>query len=221
MDGNLDIELLEVAGFEAAFQAMREPMKGRDNSKTYTREQDLELSKRLIAKGDDHAKHMRLCFVWLSMRAPRYFWSEFDTYRIGVEKESGSTIHRLMQDGLDCHRDCVPCFPDNPNRLSDTYLFAQGEINHLCKLWREAETAEERNDYLNMAKKILPEGYLQTRVVCISYQTLRRIYLQRQTHRLQEWQEFCHFVETLPYAELVMLDKYKETADEQKEETSL
>ncbi len=220
MPSNCEVELLETAGFEAAFRAMREPMKGREDSKTYTKEQNIELAQRLIAAGDDHAKHMRLCFAWLEIKAPRYFWSEFDTYRVGVEKESGSTMHRLMQDGLDCHRDCVPCFPDDPKVLPSAYESAQADMKLLCALWKQATSAEERDKYLRMAKKILPEGYLQTRIVCVSYQTLRRIYLQRRNHRLQEWHEFCDFIETLPYAELITLNKYKEK-DEQKEETSL
>lgn len=203
---NLKIELLETAGFKAAFRAMREPMRGRDDSRTYTKEQNIELAKKLIAAGDDHAKHMRLALAWFEIRAPRYFWSEFDTYRIGVEKESGSTMHRLMQDGFKWKEDCVPW----TERLFPwAYQIAQEEINGLARLWRDEKSAEKRNEYLRLAKSILPEGYLQTRTVCASYQTLRRIYFQRKNHKLKEWHEFCGFLETLPFSELITT-KYKE-----------
>ena len=203
---NLTIELLETAGLKSAFRAMRLPMRGRDDSRTYTEEQDAQLAQRLIASGDDHAKHMRLALVWFEIRAPRYFWSEFDTYRVGVEKESGSTMHRLMQDGFKYSEDCVPWAEQTFPR---TYLYAQEDINALADLWRGERDTEKRNEYLFMAKSILPEGYLQTRIVCASYQTLRRIYFQRKNHKLKEWREFCNFIESLPYSELITI-KYKE-----------
>lgn len=202
---NLTIELLETAGFKSAFRAMREPMRGRNDFRTYTEEQDVQLAERLIASGDDHAKHMRLALAWFEIKAPRYFWSEFDTYRIGVEKVSRSTMHRLMQNGLKCSEDCVPW---SDGLTPKTYQAAEDEINDLARLWKDEKSAKKRNEYLRKAKSVLPEGYLQTRVVCISYQTLRRIYLQRRNHRLKEWQTFCNFVETLPYSELITLNKY-------------
>ena len=38
-----------------------------------------------------------------------------------------------------------------------------------------------------------------------SYQTLRRIYIQRKNHRLPEWHQFVDWVRTLPYAEELIL----------------
>lgn len=220
MTKSLEVELLDAAGFRVAFQAMREPMKGVEDTRTYTEDENIALAQSLIAKGDDHAKHMRLAIAWFNIRAPRYFWSEFDTYRVGVEKESGSTMHRLMLDGLDCSRDCASFHPNEPNHIPQTYQAAEQEINHLCLLWKGAKNAKERNKYLGMAKKLLPEGYLQTRKLYVSYQTLRRIYVQRRNHRLREWQEFCDFMETLPYSELITLKGYKERANEPEKEAN-
>ena len=49
-------------------------------------------------------------------------------------------------------------------------------------------------------KAALPEGTMQKRIWMVSYQTLRRIYFQRRNHRLPQWQEFCKWIETLPFA---------------------
>lgn len=49
-------------------------------------------------------------------------------------------------------------------------------------------------------KAALPEGTMQKRIWMVSYQTLRRIYFQRKNHRLPQWQEFCKWIETLPFA---------------------
>ena len=54
-------------------------------------------------------------------------------------------------------------------------------------------------------KSELPEGTMQRRVWCYSYQTLRRIYFQRRNHRLPHWRKFCEFIETLPFAKELIL----------------
>lgn len=38
--------------------------------------------------------------VWVKISAPRYFWSEADTYSIGVTKNSESTMHTLLNKEL-------------------------------------------------------------------------------------------------------------------------
>lgn len=55
-------------------------------------------------------------------------------------------------------------------------------------------------DELVAMKAALPEGTMQKRIWMVSYQTLRRIYFQRRNHRLPQWQEFCKWIETLPFA---------------------
>jgi len=40
----------------------------------------------------------------------------------------------------------------------------------------------------------LPEGYVQTRQVCVNYMTLQNIVRQREGHRLKMWNTFCQEV---------------------------
>ena len=54
---------------------------------------------------------------------------------------------------------------------------------------REIYKAAEQKDLVGV-KKRLPEGFLQTRMWCMSYRTLRNIILQRRSHRLPHWKEF-------------------------------
>lgn len=56
---------------------------------------DLELAKRLSKAGNDHAKFLRMINVTCDITAPRFWWTEFDTYRVGVEKNSCSTMHTI------------------------------------------------------------------------------------------------------------------------------
>jgi len=68
---------------------------------------------------------------------------------------------------------------------------------------KEIYRAAENKDLVGV-KKRLPEGFLQTRMWCMSYRTLRNIILQRRTHRLPHWQDFIRqTLEQLDHPELM------------------
>ena len=55
---------------------------------------DKELIETLVKRGDEHSKVLRGVMVWCEINAPRYWWVEMDTYRIGAERlSSESTMH--------------------------------------------------------------------------------------------------------------------------------
>ena len=54
---------------------------------------------------------------------------------------------------------------------------------------------------LVQAKSAIPMGKELTKVDMFSYQTLRRIVVQRHNHRLPEWHQFIAWIKTLPLAE--------------------
>ena len=51
--------------------------------------------------------------------------------------------------------------------------------------------------------QLLPSSYNQTRNVMLNYEVLANIYRQRKNHKLDDWREFCKWIETLPYSELI------------------
>ncbi len=124
---------------------------------------------RLYNKDGGHNKFLESLVVWLDVTAPRHFWQQFDTYRAGVTKQSGSTMHTLLKRPLE-HADF-----DQP--LAELTLI---RLNILI----------ERRELMAL-KNELPEGYLQRRVVCTNYKTLRNMLWQRRTHRNPAWGEFC------------------------------
>ena len=54
---------------------------------------------------------------------------------------------------------------------------------------------------LQEVKAAIPMGKELTKVDMFSYQTLRRIVVQRHNHRLPEWHQFIAWIKTLPLAE--------------------
>lgn len=109
-----DIKTLEVAGLGSALQALRLPfgkecrslvynnvnqvLRGTEtlmsSSTIYLNDKDKELIKTLLKRGDEHAKVLRGVMVWCEINAPRYWWQELSTYRVGTEcLSSESTMH--------------------------------------------------------------------------------------------------------------------------------
>ena len=55
--------------------------------------------------------------------------------------------------------------------------------------------------------QLLPSSYNQTRNVMMNYEVLANIYKSRKDHKLDEWREFCKWIEELPYSELIVGEK--------------
>lgn len=51
--------------------------------------------------------------------------------------------------------------------------------------------------------QLLPSSYNQKRTVMLNYEVLAGIYIYRKDHKLDEWREFCKWIEGLPYSELI------------------
>lgn len=124
----------------------------------------------ILAKRDGgHNKFLESIVVWLDITAPRYWWSQFDTYRVGVTKQSQSTMHTILK---------------QPLKAED---FAGGiDVSDLRRL----NFYIEHKDFDGL-KNMLPEGFLQRRIVCTNYKALRNIIKQRKNHKLTEWKFFC------------------------------
>ena len=94
-----------------------------------------------------------------------------------------------------------------PNPYSDVYIEMENTTGMLSEIIIE-QLEFLRQKYLETKDiafwkeliRWLPESWLQTRTVTMSYENLRNMYHQRQNHKLTEWHSFCKWVETLPYA---------------------
>lgn len=85
-------------GLQAAILGMRLPYESVSDSMVedgafVLGEDDRRLAIKLASGGSPHNKFMRQVVCWAEIRAPRYWWVEMDTYRMGVEKDSSSTMH--------------------------------------------------------------------------------------------------------------------------------
>jgi hypothetical protein len=125
-------------------------------------------------RGKGHDKFLSQIKVWVDIEAPRYWWSEFDTYCIEIRKQSESTMHTLTKRHVT---------PEDFEEYDDGMLPCIFQVN----------MAIDYGDF-RRAKKRLPESYLQRRLVTMNYMILRNIIEQRKNHKLPEWATFIKAV---------------------------
>ena len=160
--------------------------------KFFIGEKDKELSLKLQNAGPEHCKHLRMIQVWAEITAPREWLIQLDTYRLGVEKVSTSTMHTLMRRPLtkeDFEFDCV----------NDDYIkYVLDSINMSMEAWRCETDEEYKKQIWRSVIEALPQSYLQKRIYMFSYAALRNIVKQRAGHKLSEWNTFIDWCKTLP-----------------------
>lgn len=82
------------------------------------------------------------------------------------------------------------------------------DIIDICESLRQRYLETKDKRYWRALVQMLPQSWLQTRTVTMSYANLRNMYFQRREHKLIEWSEFCDWIAQLPYGgELIMLEE--------------
>lgn len=192
----MKIKILKEAGYEEAILGLSlsfydhlEPL-----STWWTKEKQVRARQRALAlafKGGGHNKFLESIQIWVYIQAPRCFWSEFDTYRVGMTKNSSSTMHTLDK------RYVVP-EDFSPN----TSFSSIKAFNDCITMYKEVGNSYYKD--ITFLKDNLPEGWLQERQLCFNYMTLQNIIRQRENHRLKYWKQFCtEILSMVEYPELL------------------
>lgn len=174
---------------------------------------DLSLMKRLRNAGTDHRKFMRMITVYVDITAPLYWWKEFDTYRVGVEKNSCSTMHKIHAKEFTLEDFSIEHLMEwedyeseakelKPTRLCNFKFYLMDTISALNNA-RDLYLQTNDKKYWWQMIQLLPSSYNQRRTVMLNYEVLANIYKSRKDHKLDEWRELCAWIESLPYSELI------------------
>ena len=150
----------------------------RENAAAYRK--CLDTANKLAHKQGGHNKFLESITISLDITAPRYWWSEFDTYRVGVTKQSESTMHTITKRPL-TQKDFQGTV------VAETLTF----LNELIDKYNNTPYLVTQQTLLHKIKNNLPEGFLQRRIVVLNAKTLQNIIAQRHNHRLREWHTFC------------------------------
>ncbi|CDC41081.1 putative uncharacterized protein [Clostridium sp. CAG:352] len=212
----MKFENTEVFNFEGALRGMRNPMNSWDKKDSYQGryhyiigENDLKLTQTLIKAGSEHRKFMRQIFVSVDITAPLYWWSEYDTYKIGTTANSCSKMHKIHSKEF-CRNDFSF---DELNK--ESLVFLDTIIAKLEELrLKYIETKDKQYWYAII--QLLPSSYNQKRTVTMTYENVFNMIHQRMNHKLNEWSgkddsskpNFISWTKKLPYAEeLLFIEK--------------
>ena len=225
----LKIENVEVMGWEHAIRGMRNPKNSWEksdsryyNDPVYDKDRpqfihdnpifnvgpnDKKLMMTLRNAGTDHRKFMRMITVYLDITAPLYWWKEFDTYKVGTVANSCSTMHKIHAKEFtleDFSHEHLLDYGDSELVWGEAVPIISLEcIVRALNVYREKYLETKDKKYWWQMIQLLPSSYNQKRTVMLNYEVLANMFAARCNHKLDEWHEFCDWIEELPYSELI------------------
>ena len=187
---------------------------------------DHQLMLQLAKAGTEHRKYMRMMIVMVRITAPLYWWKEFDTYKVGTVANSCSTMHKIQDkeftiedfscehtlnlnnSGASFDYDIPQPDPKNSNETKIGHMRTvpfemMGMIIEILNVYRHRFLKTKDKKYWWQMIQLLPTSYNQKRTVMLNYEVLANIYKSRKNHKLDEWKDFCKWIEGLPYSELI------------------
>lgn len=169
-------------------------------------ENDMELLKKLSKGRGSDSKFRRMLPVWITINAPLYWWKEFDTYKVGTTSNSCSTMHKIAAKKFEIIDFSTEHLNSNDMRVSCGQIMPATGMMYLVRLLNECRErylkTKSKDDWWQMIQ-LLPSSYNQRRTVMLNYEVLAKIFSERRNHKLDEWKDFCKWIECLPYSEII------------------
>ena len=185
---------------------------------------DQKLMMTLRNAGTDHRKFMRMIVVYADIVAPLYWWKEFDTYKVGTVANSCSTMHKIAEkeftlEDFSCEHlttQSIECLKNTISLLNmhrSLYISkTDKQVNQYTVMSDECYTKYKKDIWWQMIQ-LLPSSYNQKRTVMLNYEVLANIYKSRKNHKLDEWRDFCKWIEKAPLSELITGEEAAEVSD--------
>lgn len=208
------IENAATVGWEPAIRGMRNPFNSwAESDSSYSADgtyrvgkKDLELMMKLAKGGSDHAKYRRMINVYCDIIAPFYWWKEFDTYKVGTVSNSCSTMHKILDKEFTFDDFSVEDGVENINAAESTFEEIVLQLNRFRNVCLHSQKQDNSYKvYWKSLIQMLPSNYNQRRTIMLNYEVLHNIYCSRKGHKLSEWNDFCEWIEMMPYSEIITL----------------
>lgn len=173
---------------------------------------DHKLMMNLAAGGPVHAKYRRMIAVYVDITAPLYWWKEFDTYKVGTVANSCSTMHKIhdkeftLEDFSCEHLERLTSLRLNGAPGTSNFDYMEPLNMTITALNAARLTYLDTNDkkYWWQMIQLLPSSYNQKRTIMLNYEVLVGMYRDRKNHKLDEWHDFCDWIKSLPYSEIIV-----------------
>ena len=180
------IDNVKVYGLENSIKASKYPMSV-DLSKLNSELTPTVIKLAQSQKGEGHDNWLNGIIVQFDLTFTIKAWTEMERYHFIDFVSSQSTMHRITKFNLD-----------------EAYI--EYTDSRMIEIMKEKVTDYNANPTPDKYLEILysnPCGMKLTARMTTNYRQLKTIYSQRKNHRLKEWRDFCEWIETLPYSELI------------------
>lgn len=202
----MKISNVNIYGLENAILTSRYPMVADteefwNNMNDDVKEKAKKVATKLAQSGgaEGHDQFLTGITVTFDMTCSIQLWQEAERYRFLYFVSSTSKMHRLHQMNID---KCCNEYVDN--RIKDIVNDKQDKYLEALELQKEGkmDADEVKKCFYELVYNV-PSGFEYTAGMITNYRQLKTIYSQRKQHRLQEWRDFCKWVESLPMSELI------------------
>jgi len=160
------------------------------------KERALKLSK--VNSGTGHDNFLKGIIVQFDLKYAQYFTPQLQRYNWIDIISSQSKMHKLtsVKDiGEHCNKWVFFENIQTINYLID--LYNTNDFKTTSRTIGEI-TINTKEDCFRCIISNLPMGYELWMGISTNYLQLKTIYNQRKNHKLEDWKEFCNWIETLP-----------------------
>jgi hypothetical protein len=180
------VDNAQVYGLDDSVKASKYPMAvNTENCTPYITDRVKKLAS--CPTGTGHDRFLTGIIVQFDLTFSIKAWVEAQRYHFLDFVSSQSTMHRITK--FDISKQC--------NEYVNPYI-----ISIIRGMVEEYNSNPTHEQYLYVLYNI-PAGFQLTARMTTNYRQLKTIYQQRKNHRLPEWREFCHWIESLPYSGLI------------------
>ena len=145
--------------------------------------------------GSGHDTFLKGIIVQFDLTAPQYMWQQLQRYHFIDFVSSQSKMHSITKMNIDesCNRLVSPVIKEELKKLIEVYhSIPDYEWDVKQQMFQEVIAN-------------VPMGFMLTARLTTNYLQLKTIYTQRKNHKLEEWKEFCNWIEELPFFKKLVL----------------
>lgn len=200
-----NINNFQIFGLRHSILAMKNSYKLGTNPNDYNKleDKDFNLALKLgsVSVGAGHDSYLKGIRVLFDFRTTQYLDHQMQRYRFFDIVSSQSIMHKIK--GI-----CEDSVKLDFNIFKKNYFNEELQMDDIIikNLINELQRAQRENKSIDYIRSIIPEGTMLWKTISTNYLQLKTIYYQRRYHKLNEWQEFCKYLEKLPLLKNILLN---------------
>lgn len=209
------VEVVREWGYTQALYGLSLSYNKKDiNEYSNITDEDIErigkVAQKLAFKSGGENKFLRMINVYVLIKAPLYWWKQYDTYKVGTVTQSESTMHTIAtkqfkKEDFQNYKKLQE-YPE----FNNTLVF----LNNLTTQYLTSYNVSEKQAIFHDIIAFLPDSFLQARFTMLNYAVLQNIIANRINHKLPEWQYFCYSIlNQVTHSELLTKKHSKEGID--------